>query len=219
MKGIQKRFYSALPRVVAPSSSSSQRTLYTNSALPLSFFDSPPPPPSSRPGNPHVLSTNRIPVEPKGTGEAHQQSSHSHTHGQAPPYSLAVTSPQISHNSPNPQHQNQYSTFFPYSHFSSIPTHADPAASTPAQLNSTPSPSKRPRLRYQLDVGGYGIPKRCRTRHTLRSFSTTATPDHDPCLSVQVGEDAYFVRDNAMGVADGVGGWARARGAGAHLSP
>ena len=30
-------------------------------------------------------------------------------------------------------------------------------------------------------------------------------------LAVQVGEDAYFVRDNAMGVADGVGGWCRTR--------
>ena len=26
-------------------------------------------------------------------------------------------------------------------------------------------------------------------------------------LAVQVGEDAYFITDNAMGVADGVGGW------------
>ena len=30
-------------------------------------------------------------------------------------------------------------------------------------------------------------------------------------LAVQIGEDAYFVRDNAMGVADGVGGWARVK--------
>ncbi|KZS93908.1 hypothetical protein SISNIDRAFT_401072, partial [Sistotremastrum niveocremeum HHB9708] len=30
-------------------------------------------------------------------------------------------------------------------------------------------------------------------------------------LAVQVGEDAYFIRENAMGVADGVGGWARSR--------
>jgi hypothetical protein len=30
-------------------------------------------------------------------------------------------------------------------------------------------------------------------------------------LAIQVGEDAYFVRDNAMGVADGVGGWCRTR--------
>ncbi|KAK0502431.1 phosphatase 2C-like domain-containing protein, partial [Armillaria luteobubalina] len=37
--------------------------------------------------------------------------------------------------------------------------------------------------RLILDVGGYGIPKRC--------------------------TDAFFVRRNAMGVADGVGGWAR----------
>jgi len=33
-------------------------------------------------------------------------------------------------------------------------------------------------------------------------------------LAVQVGEDAYFVRDNAMGVADGVGGWCRTRTSG-----
>lgn len=34
------------------------------------------------------------------------------------------------------------------------------------------------------------------------------SPDLD--LAVQVGEDAYFLRPDAMGVADGVGGWSRA---------
>ncbi|PBK62681.1 protein serine/threonine phosphatase 2C [Armillaria solidipes] len=47
-----------------------------------------------------------------------------------------------------------------------------------------------------LDVGGYGIPKRC------MSGSVGGK-------AVMVGEDAFFVRRNAMGVADGVGGWAR----------
>ena len=37
-------------------------------------------------------------------------------------------------------------------------------------------------------------------------------------LAVQVGEDAYFVRDNAMGVADGVGGWCRTRTSGLNFS-
>ncbi|KAF8907619.1 phosphatase 2C-like domain-containing protein [Gymnopilus junonius] len=35
-------------------------------------------------------------------------------------------------------------------------------------------------------------------------------------LSVQVGEDAYFVRDNAMGIADGVGGWAKSASCSSH---
>ncbi|KAG6897253.1 hypothetical protein C0992_003037, partial [Termitomyces sp. T32_za158] len=30
-----------------------------------------------------------------------------------------------------------------------------------------------------------------------------------PSLSIQVGEDAYFIRGNALGVADGVGGWSK----------
>ena len=37
--------------------------------------------------------------------------------------------------------------------------------------------------------------------------------------AVLVGEDAYFVRDNAMGVADGVGGWSRVNKNGMSFSP
>ena len=36
----------------------------------------------------------------------------------------------------------------------------------------------------------------------------------DGSQAVQVGEDAYFIRENAMGIADGVGGWAKSRGSG-----
>lgn len=49
----------------------------------------------------------------------------------------------------------------------------------------------------QLDVGGYGIPK-------------VGLAEAGPS-AVQVGEDAYFVRRNAMGVADGVGGWRKGK--------
>ena len=66
--------------------------------------------------------------------------------------------------------------------------------------NHSPRAHKRPRLKYQLDVGAYGIPK-----HRSRSH---ANHPHT-ALSVQVGEDAYFIRDNALGIADGVGGWAK----------
>jgi hypothetical protein len=72
------------------------------------------------------------------------------------------------------------------------------AISQPA--THSPRAHKRPRLKYQLDVGAYGIPK-----HRSRSH-----PHHPhTALSVQVGEDAYFIRDNALGIADGVGGWAK----------
>ncbi|KAJ8521594.1 hypothetical protein ONZ45_g1776 [Pleurotus djamor] len=43
------------------------------------------------------------------------------------------------------------------------------------------------------------------TRPPHASSSTRA----EPSLAVQVGEDAYFISDLAMGVADGVGGWSR----------
>ncbi|KAF4622016.1 hypothetical protein D9613_009171 [Agrocybe pediades] len=68
--------------------------------------------------------------------------------------------------------------------------------------SETPRAHKRQRLQYQLDVGAYGIPKH-------RNFHTSTSTYPHSSLSVQVGEDAYFVRDNAMGIADGVGGWSR----------
>jgi hypothetical protein len=45
----------------------------------------------------------------------------------------------------------------------------------------------------------------------LELWSNTSKLTDGLDLAVQIGEDAYFVRDNAMGVADGVGGWSRTR--------
>ncbi len=53
-------------------------------------------------------------------------------------------------------------------------------------------------------MGAYGIPKR---GHAPR-YACEAAEFAGLDAAVQVGEDAYFVRDDAMGVADGVGGWA-----------
>lgn len=75
-----------------------------------------------------------------------------------------------------------------------------PVQSIAQPATQSPRAHKRPRLRYQLDVGAYGIPK-----HRSRSHSNHP----HTALSVQVGEDAYFIRDNALGIADGVGGWAK----------
>ncbi|KAG8901414.1 hypothetical protein FRB99_005325 [Tulasnella sp. 403] len=85
---------------------------------------------------------------------------------------------------------------------------------------------------YRLEMGAYGIPKRrrqrddhdehdCSRQSSLAATSSKSTPSsttapsppslkEDPSwynLAVQVGEDAYFLRPDALGVADGVGGW------------
>lgn len=69
-------------------------------------------------------------------------------------------------------------------------------------------------MRYHLDVGAYGIPKHAKkpVKSGMGSCFVQDVPSEDLSLAVQVGEDAYFIRENAMGVADGVGGWSRARG-------
>ncbi|KAF8211137.1 hypothetical protein K438DRAFT_1808870 [Mycena galopus ATCC 62051] len=98
------------------------------------------------------------------------------------PLALAAPHSPTTH-SPHPA---QLALLFPYT--------PGPACSKPAGPPSTTGgarASRRRGPRYTLDVGAYGIPKR---GHAHR-----------------VGEDAYFVRENAMGVADGVGGWARVK--------
>ncbi|KAJ7498029.1 hypothetical protein B0H11DRAFT_1909585 [Mycena galericulata] len=51
---------------------------------------------------------------------------------------------------------------------------------------------------------------RIRSNYASRALyiSATLTSFFDAPLAAQVGEDAYFIRENAMGVADGVGRWA-----------
>lgn len=78
-----------------------------------------------------------------------------------------------------------------------------------------------------LQSGAYGIPKRAKRPADAKGKGKAVQLDdgaEDPLqaqiqdlqtalLSVQVGEDAYFVRHNSLGVADGVGGWAGRKGA------
>jgi serine/threonine protein phosphatase PrpC len=174
--GIHKRLYTVLSPS-SPSSAVRPRPYYTSSSLPLSFFDSPPPapPPSRLP--------SRIPTEPKHNNQ---------------PNPLALTLSPPADQDVSYTQSLQYQSLY-------LPKHLPSSLST-VSSNSTSSTSsprhRRTCIRYQLDVGAYGIPKRC--RHHQRSF----LPD-DSSLAVSIGEDAYFIRDNAMGVADGVGGWAR----------
>jgi hypothetical protein len=214
---IQKRIYtSGLPRF---------RSLY-NSSTPISLFDpypplSPPLSPTSRHANP-PQSPPRTPAYPTGKGEAQNNPN---ING-SPPFSLALSpssvqqSPSLS-SSPTQSHN---ASFFPCSSFySPTASHIRPELSL-----------KRQRVRYRLDVGAYGIPKSCRrgvfneqflasgrkkqlftAGNSAGGVSQLSSTSEDLGLAVQVGEDAYFVRgNNAMGVADGVGGWSTVKNGG-----
>lgn len=230
MKNLHKRLYTALPRhaVVASSSTSastsqfplprirsnsasSSRSFYT--APQISFLDGaqpPPPPPSSRaPTN--IMVQSRLATEVRAEIEAHTTNPSSQQQSAHLPYSLALTLGQSESSSHLPL--SPYNPFLPYQALSPLFVY-----STKKQEAPTPDHhKKRQRTRYHLDVGAYGIPKRSRGpvvagrdghgRFDLRPESHI----DDLGRAVQVGEDAYFVRDNAMGVADGVGGWSRLR--------
>jgi len=204
-------------------SNSASRSLYTvPPSSPLSFFDSPPPPPpSSRPGNPNLIVSSRLAAEVKAELENQSDSpshfnqnatqSQSHSTG-PPPYSLALTSGQSDSAANTPPHLRP---FFLYPAFAPAFT----SASTSTGIPTSEPATKRQRVRYHLDVGAYGIPKRSHGASVAgrdgqgRLGASYTRQDRSEHLSgaVQVGEDAYFVRDNAMGVADGVGGWSRLR--------
>ncbi|KAJ7600397.1 phosphatase 2C-like domain-containing protein [Mycena floridula] len=198
---MQKRFYTGLSSTSSTrvrSNSATSRTLYTSNTL--TFFDTPPSP------RPNVLTTTRIAVEARGEVEGGQ------THL---PFSLAFTAPKSNTHSSSsaPPHVGPYS-LFPYSSLSIVP----PTLS--GKSAGDPSSSSR-RQRFQLDIGGYGIPKKSRATYLNSSdrqrlmgnqrMLHTRNHQEDLNLAVQVGEDAYFIRENAMGVADGVGGWNRAK--------
>ncbi|KAF8699541.1 Protein phosphatase 2C, partial [Rhizoctonia solani] len=53
---------------------------------------------------------------------------------------------------------------------------------------------------WSFECGAYGIPK--------KPLGKRKSESEDLHMAVQVGEDSYFVRPDALGVADGVGGWA-----------
>lgn len=59
----------------------------------------------------------------------------------------------------------------------------------------------KPKASYTLSNGATGFAKRRQTTPCIQM------PYH-----VQVGEDAYFKRSDAIGVADGIGGWSNTAG-------
>ncbi|KAL4245057.1 Protein phosphatase [Abortiporus biennis] len=193
-----------LPRIRSNSASSS-RSLHT---VPFSFFDAPPAqPPSSRPSTTNLAASPRVVVEAKPESESHSpyqtqsgppQTQASHSNPNPPPYPLALTSGQSdSSSSSNFMPNASHTIFFPYPSLAPI-AYVD--TSSRAHAESSVSSSSSNRTKYHLDVGAYGIPKNSRGVRVAGGTSAQA---------VQVGEDAYFLKENAMGVADGVGGWSK----------
>lgn len=227
IKSFQKRLYTVLPRGLAitrvrsnsATSTPSSRTLHSYPSS-LLFFDPSTPPPSSRPSNPHLLSTTHFSIEARAEPEAPNSGHSQHPHTGSTPPSLALTAPHSS-NSPAsslngiPLANFHVPPFFLCQPFTLPPTPPS-AVHDPCSLPLCPSTSEH---RFHFDVGAYGIPKRQPSSVVsgrdgaggaeLWSHHPKLTDGLD--LAVQVGEDAYFVRDNAMGVADGVGGWSRTR--------
>ncbi|KAI9435873.1 phosphatase 2C-like domain-containing protein [Russula earlei] len=226
-----KRLYTVLPRGIGASRvrsnsvGTTSRTLHSYSPSLLPYFDPSTPPPSYRPSNTQLLSITRLPIEARIELEGSNHPQHAHN-GATPPSSLALTPP---HSSKSPSSFNgiplshlHAPPFFLYQPF--MPPSCLPSAVLdPCSLPSTVSSKHR----FHFDVGTYGIPKRpspsvdaCRDGAFDAEFWPHRLKLADGLdLAVQVGEDAYFVRDNAMGVADGVGGWSRTHLPKGALSP
>ncbi|KAJ1673945.1 hypothetical protein EV182_004271, partial [Spiromyces aspiralis] len=94
---------------------------------------------------------------------------------------------------------------------STIPAH--PAPSTASSFPSTPSSShlgfdrKSKPVSYMFSHSAAGIPKNTGKIPLTRARRLLLQRD-DRELSTSSGEDAFFHRNDALGVADGVGGWA-----------
>jgi hypothetical protein len=203
-------------RARSNSLSSSNRPFHTvgGSISPLNFFDTPPPSP-----RPSIPSPSRLPVETKPAeieGPPHStQGQSSQTHVSHPPLSLALTQPQSNGSNTlvgNTHGPSGHPSLFSYS-LTSVPN-LHPETSPAAYTSQQDVQAKKQRPKYQLYVGAYGIPKKCAPPGSpvrKRPIPLRFQNEEDMGLAVQVGEDAYFIRDNAMGVADGVGGWAKVK--------
>lgn len=201
---IHQKFYAAIPRASAAASSSSassshHRRLHTAQ---LPFFEpatsprAPPPSPQARPrsdSSPTTLTTTQH--SPSSPQSSNQQGGQGQTHPALalPHLSLAADASSSASKLPSTRYGAAYS------HPGLSPAHAP--------STSQASASDLAERRYRLDVGAYGVPKRGKTSPVLE-WGSPAESSSSYNLATQVGEDAYFVRSDALGVADGVGGWA-----------
>jgi len=218
IKSFHKRLYTVLPRGVAiPCVHPNSTEAYFPSSP---YFNPSTPPPSFHPSNPHLLSTTCLPIEARTEPEAPNFGHSQRAHTGPTPSSLAINPPHLSNSSSTSfngillsnLHAPPFFLYQPFTPPSSLPASVlDPCS--PLCSSSTSQPH------FHFNVGAYGIPK-----HHPSSIKPgyDGASDMDPWtqgpkltdgldLTVQVSEDAYFVRDNAMGVVDGIGGWSHTR--------
>lgn len=81
------------------------------------------------------------------------------------------------------------------------------APSHPSIFDAVKTSGTRSESSFKLVVGGYGVPRD-------KPFASVIGSPHGVS---QCGEDAFFIRSDALGVADGIGGWHEVPGANAAL--
>ncbi|GAA5969158.1 hypothetical protein JCM11641_007491 [Rhodosporidiobolus odoratus] len=145
---------------------------------------------------------------------------------------LSPNAYQSSHNSSLPSTINHPSTPLPSTSQSSQPPSSSSTSNPPATLFTSAPPAHFPpralpsffgsalsiarRSNLVFRNGAYGIPKPEMGRRNKGKEKMLMPPEGTPeehYLSVGVGEDAYFLRSDSLGVADGVGGWSGHAGA------
>ncbi|KAM0793290.1 hypothetical protein ACM66B_000750 [Microbotryomycetes sp. NB124-2] len=99
--------------------------------------------------------------------------------------------------------------------FTSNPSASYPNQALPTFFGASLNVARRSNLVFRN--GAYGIPKVPVDDKGKEKAAALAeaeeTNNIDLPLSISVGEDAYFLRADSLGVADGVGGWSRHAGA------
>lgn len=183
-----------------PSSSSSSQNQQPPPPLEPGLIPQQPPSPGPNPGTGTVKTREMLEthtVLSPSTPAPQQPASPSHallTH-----YALSLPNYQDSHALPTPPDSGALSTYSSSLEFRI-------GASGLAKIRPPPTPPRSP-----------SSSARERSPPT-RSFALPDVTTPSTLHSVQVGEDAYFTRPDAMCIADGVGGWARSGRGGANAA-
>ncbi|GAA5941617.1 hypothetical protein JCM1841_000592 [Sporobolomyces salmonicolor] len=193
-------------------------------AIPASSGGIPPPPGSAPPSSPSSSAGDGSPFSPKQHASLATPSHdgplllgpHSSQSSNGPSLSLHAGESSSSTTASTSQTQQGSSssnpppaTLFSHPPPSHIPSHA-----LPSFFGSALSIARRSNLSFRN--GAYGIPKAGGPHDRVSAKGKEKMPDLDESehyLSVGVGEDAYFLRADSLGVADGVGGWSGHAGA------
>ncbi|KAK4704307.1 protein phosphatase PTC7, partial [Phenoliferia sp. Uapishka_3] len=187
---------------------------YASHQQPLSSHPTPaeaPPQFTSSPSSPKSSSST---LSPTTEGSLLLTPHHNPTNGPslATSTDASGSTSQPPYSNSNPTNSDR-ATLFTSNSAASFPHH-----SLPSFFGTTLSIARRSNLVFRN--GAYGIPKAklgddggrsAKGKEKLITSRETSEPEH--ALSVGIGEDAYFLRTDSLGVADGVGGWSGHAGA------